>query len=481
MAALDGLLAEVGGLAAKLAAREAIARCLRDDCAELVERVERLLRQRGRRLGEEGEGTAEPATAEGQEPPPPEQPEERPEGLSKLLPPEFTAERLRVVQQRVEWQQRQRQLVDAAAAVQSEFVTQVAAPRDAAAAAPAGPRHAHARRVASTRAHEHLRKLLSALPEPAPEPQRADPAHANVSDDALVRLCILVRPPLPHQRASRGSSSSLTSSTVSSPFQTTYVQQLRPRLGAQLEDIPRVAPHIRAHGSNVGAFLAAAAAEVRTAAGDGPRGSEIGVTPRGGWAEADHGQLRSALRAMQAQDRWLPGGLDYDTQEPSTATGRAAVAGGSGSSAGGASLSYGRLDELEGLVRQRQELQLSQLALRLHEASWRAIAPALQQQQRPDGASGGRSTGSGIGEGEFLTLYRLLYGLACGSGRRGVTITRGQGASAAPAAAAAPSPDFVRGGGAAVDAPAALQQAGRRLTIAERHAAEYAAAADGSM
>ena len=122
---------------------------------------------------------------------------------------------------------------------------------------------------------------------------------------------------------------------------------------------------------------------------------------------------------------------------------------------------------------------------RLHEASWRAIAPSLRQQQQQQrqtqgGLSGGRSAGWGVSEGEFLTLYRLLYGLAGGNGRRGVTITRGRGASADPVLAAS-SADFVRGGGAAVDAPAAApQQAGRRMTIAERHAAEYAVAAEAS-
>ena len=210
-AALDGLLAEVAGLAAQLAAREEIARCLRDDYEELGGRVERLLQQRGRRVrrapeedAAQGHPAADAAAADGEERQDNgssvEQEEDlmEPEDLSRLLPPEFAQQRAHLCRRRAEWQDQQRQAIGAAAAAQSEFVTQLAA-RDATSRSTAiGPRNAHAQRIAIARAYEHLRMLLSALPEPVPEPAAAaavDPATtwAGTSDEDLVRLCIMVR------------------------------------------------------------------------------------------------------------------------------------------------------------------------------------------------------------------------------------------------------------------------------------------------
>lgn len=204
-AALDGLLSEVGALAAKLAAREEIARCLRDDYLELGDRVERLLRERdtrsrqGQRLPV-GSGVTQGA-AEGDSGPQPRLPqrEERDEeqvDFRKLLPREFVQQRAYVCKRRDEWRERHQHAVGAASTAQSDFVKHVAM-RGASAGttAPMGPRHAHAQRIAISRAYEHLYKLLSILPQPQPEPAAMDPAAtwAKTSDEALVRLCIMVR------------------------------------------------------------------------------------------------------------------------------------------------------------------------------------------------------------------------------------------------------------------------------------------------
>ena len=67
---------------------------------------------------------------------------------------------------------------------------------------------------------------------------------------------------------------------------------------------------------------------------------------------------------------------------------------------------------MRSLVRERQSVQLDSLALHLRERAMALLEPAL----------GGREPRRE--EARFLVLYRLLYWLACGDGRRGVTITR---------------------------------------------------------
>ena len=205
-AALDGLLSEVGALAAKLAAREEIARCLRDDYLELGDRVERLLRERDTRSRRgqglpAGSGVAQVPVEEVSAPqsqlPQGEERDQEQAVFRKLLPREFVQQRAYVSKLRDEWRECHQHAVDAASAAQSDFVAHVAMRSPAAAgnAAPAGPRHAHAQRIAISRAYDHLYKLLSILPRPPPEPAAMDPAAtwAETSDEALVRLCIMVR------------------------------------------------------------------------------------------------------------------------------------------------------------------------------------------------------------------------------------------------------------------------------------------------
>ena len=261
--------------------------------------------------------------------------------------------------------------------------------------------------------------------------------------------------------------------------QTTYIQQLRPLLGTQLEQLPAVPPSSHTHESRVAAFLAAAASaavdtddEAGAVTPDGSGGGGGG----GGASSSDDAQR--ALREMQLFDRWLPvAARAVDLSVVSNALDD------------DVSLSYGHLGELEAVVKQRQAQQLSQLSLHTREISWRALLPALTRLVQRGG--GGGSGGSG-GEAEFLTLYRLLYSLACANGRRGVTITRNAVAAVAPpptaaaaAAAAARGPTTselaqgnggVGGEGAKAAEAVAEQRPARRLTAAERHAAEYAAA-----
>lgn len=201
--ALDGLLCEVGALSAQLAAREEIARCLRDDCLELGDRLERLLREQGSKRSRQGQdlqggegaveipGRAELAQQLHQEA---EQVHEQ-EVFRKLLPREFVQQRAHVSRRRDEWRERHQHAVAAAAASQSEFLAHVAKREAKVVGNPSGgPRFVHAQRIAIGRAYEHLHKLLSTLPEPAPEPAAVDPAlvWADISDETLVRLCIMV-------------------------------------------------------------------------------------------------------------------------------------------------------------------------------------------------------------------------------------------------------------------------------------------------
>jgi len=123
---------------------------------------------------------------------------------------------------------------------------------------------------------------------------------------------------------------------------------------------------------------------------------------------------------MHLFDRWLPRetagmntGLETGQQMEDPALFEEA-------SESDASLSYGRVDEIEALVQQRQALQLSELSLHLREGSWRALLPALTPLIQPSAADVSDC------DEEFVTLYRLLYGLTCANGRRGVTITRRQ-------------------------------------------------------
>ncbi len=203
-ATLDGLLCDVGALSAQLAAREEIARCLRDDYLELGDRLERLLLERDSRRSRRGqvmEGAEAAAQGRGREDParqPPKEAEENDEQeeFRKLLPQEFVKQRAYLSRRRDEWKERQQHAVAAAAAAQSEFVAHTAK-RGATVVgnSSSGPRFVHAQLIAIRRAYEQLHKLLSTLPEPAPEPAAIDPAAtwADISDETLVRLCIMVR------------------------------------------------------------------------------------------------------------------------------------------------------------------------------------------------------------------------------------------------------------------------------------------------
>jgi hypothetical protein len=203
-ATLDGLLCDVGALSAQLAAREEIARCLRDDYLELGDRLERLLLERDSRRSRRGqvmEGAEAAAQGRGREDParqPPKEAEENDEQqeFRKLLPREFVKQRAYLSRRRDEWKERQQHAVAAAAAARSEFVAHTAK-RGATVVgnSSSGPRFVHAQLIAIRRAYEQLHKLLSTLPEPAPEPAAIDPAAtwADISDETLVRLCIMVR------------------------------------------------------------------------------------------------------------------------------------------------------------------------------------------------------------------------------------------------------------------------------------------------
>ena len=262
--------------------------------------------------------------------------------------------------------------------------------------------------------------------------------------------------------------------------QTTYIQQLRPLLGTQLEQLPAVPPSSHTHESRVAAFLAAAASAAVDTDDEAGAVTPDGSGGGGGGGASSSDDAQRALREMQLFDRWLPvAARAVDLSVVSNALDD------------DVSLSYGHLGELEAVVKQRQAQQLSQLSLHTREISWRALLPALTRLVQRGG--GGGSGGSG-GEAEFLTLYRLLYSLACANGRRGVTITRNAVAAVAPpptaaaaaaAAAAARGPTTselaqgnggVGGEGAKAAEAVAEQRPARRLTAAERHAAEYAAA-----
>jgi hypothetical protein len=258
--------------------------------------------------------------------------------------------------------------------------------------------------------------------------------------------------------------------------QTTYIQQLRPLLGTQLEQLPAVPPSSHTHESRVAAFLAAAASAAVDTDDEAGAVTPDGSGGGGGGGASSSDDAQRALREMQLFDRWLPvAARAVDLSVVSNALDD------------DVSLSYGHLGELEAVVKQRQAQQLSQLSLHTREISWRALLPALTRRVQRGG--GGGSGGSG-GEAEFLTLYRLLYSLACANGRRGVTITRNAVAAVAPpptaaAAAAARGPTTselaqgnggVGGEGAKAAEAVAEQRPARRLTAAERHAAEYAAA-----
>ena len=258
--------------------------------------------------------------------------------------------------------------------------------------------------------------------------------------------------------------------------QTTYIQQLRPLLGTQLEQLPAEPPSSHTHESRVAAFLAAAASAAVDTDDEAGAVTPDGSGGGGGGGASSSDDAQRALREMQLFDRWLP------------VAARAADLSVVSNAEDDASLSYGHLGELETVVKQRQAQQLSQLSLHTREISWRALLPALTRLVQRGG--GGGSGGSG-GEAEFLTLYRLLYSLTCANGQRGVTITRNAVSAAAAAAAptaAARGPTTselaqglagdggVGGEGAKAAAAVAEQRPARRLTAAERHAAEYAAA-----
>ena len=193
--------------------------------------------------------------------------------------------------------------------------------------------------------------------------------------------------------------------------QTTYIQQLRLRLGDQLAQLPAISPSVQSHAARISSILAAAPGAGAEAAA--AKQAALSSTGDGGRSQEE---LRQAVWEMHLFDRWLPReivgmdtavgtGLAEDTETDENA------------SASDASLSYGLVDEVEAVVQQRQTLQLSQLSLYMRDKSWRTLLPALTRliQPRPGDTSGCD---------EFVTLYRLLYGLTCANGRRGVTIAR---------------------------------------------------------
>jgi hypothetical protein len=165
------------------------------------------------------------------------------------------------------------------------------------------------------------------------------------------------------------------------------------------------------------ATAAAAAAAGGTATRDAAATTPVHAMSRGGIGTSQE-LLCQALWEMHLFDRWLPGetagmdtGLDPGRPREDTSVIERALD-------SDASLSYGFVDEVEALVQQRQAMQLSQLSLHLRDGSWRALLPALTRLIQP------RAGDVSDCDEEFVTLYRLLYGLTCANGRRGVTITR---------------------------------------------------------
>lgn len=185
-------------------------------------------------------------------------------------------------------------------------------------------------------------------------------------------------------------------------MQTTYIQQLQRRLGDQIERMPGVAPSVQSYAHRVSTLLTECHSAATT-----DIGTEHTVPSSADGRGCSNDSLRQALWEMHLFDRWLPG----ETSESGIGLGedRFGLE---------ASLSYGILGDVEALVQQRQNVQLSQLSLYLRDESWRALLPALTRLIQP------RDSDRSSRDDEFVTLYRLLYGLTCANGRRGVTITR---------------------------------------------------------